>query len=104
MAPACPSGICLLPAAQRKVDTQSLCTADCTSDSDCADGETGPRGNAEDHHCETGFACIVPTTVGDFCCRRLCACKDFLDIPAAGYQLPPVCLPGQGDGTCPNVH
>jgi hypothetical protein len=104
MTPVCPSGICLLPGAQRKVDTQSLCTADCTSDSDCADGETGPRNNAEDHHCETGFACIVPTTVGDFCCRRLCACKDFLDIPAGGYKVPPVCLPGQGDGTCPNVH
>jgi hypothetical protein len=101
----CPSRICLLPGAEKTTDTTSLCTADCQSDDDCSDAETGPRNSSTDHHCETGFACIVPTTVGDFCCRRFCACKDFLNInPMTGYQIPKVCQSGSGNTSCKNVH
>jgi hypothetical protein len=100
----CPSRICLLPGMEKTTDTTSLCTADCTSDDDCSNAEGGPRNSSTDHHCETGFACIVPTTVGDFCCRRFCACKDFLNInPMTGYKIPEVCQSGSGS-TCKNVH
>jgi len=99
----CPSRVCLLPGMERSTDTQSLCTKDCESDDDCSDAETGPKGNATDHHCETGFACVIPTTVGDFCCRRMCACKDFLNInPAIGYVPPASCQSGSGSA-CKNV-
>jgi len=97
----CPSRICLLPAEEKTTNTTALCTADCSSDDDCSDSEG--TSSAADTHCKTGFACLVPTTVGDFCCRRLCVCKDFVDTSAADYHTTPkVCLPG--NTTCANVH
>lgn len=92
----CPSRICILPGQENGgTDTQALCTAECGSDDDCSDGEGGPKGNGDDHHCESGFACVVPTTVGDFCCRRMCVCRDFLNInPQTGYQIPAICRNG----------
>ena len=97
----CPSRICLLPAEDKTTNTTSLCTADCSSDGDCSDSEG--TSNAADPHCKTGFACLVPTTVGAFCCRHLCVCKDFVDTSAADYhQEPKVCLPPST--SCPNVH
>lgn len=47
-----------------------LCTAECSSDSDCDTSAESP--------CQTGFACITPTVVGNFCCQKLCVCKDYL--------------------------
>ena len=58
--------------------TTSLCTADCSSDDDCADGERRNTGDTGDARCKGGFVCKVAETVGDFCCRRLCVCTDFL--------------------------
>jgi hypothetical protein len=100
----CPSRICILPPQQAAAtDTQSLCTADCSSDDDCSDGETGPKGDTADHHCETGFVCAIATTVGDFCCRRFCLCKDFTGpTPQGGFPVPKVCQAGNGS-TCKNV-
>jgi hypothetical protein len=98
----CPSRICLSPGAEKGTDTAALCTADCSSDDDCSDGETGPKGDKGDHHCETGFVCMVPTTVGDFCCKKLCVCKDFVNIPMGGFKTPAVCMSGSNAG-CKNV-
>src|SRR5262249_60133815 len=57
----CPSRICVLPPmAGGPTDTVALCTAECSSDDDCSDGETGPKNppaSQSDHHCETGFTC-----------------------------------------------
>jgi hypothetical protein len=99
----CPSRVCLKPGNQTdNTDTTSLCTADCSSDDDCSDGETGPKGNTSDHHCEKGFSCIIPTTAGDLCCRKFCVCKDFL-VPVMGDFKPPiVCQSGHGS-SCKNV-
>jgi len=76
----CPSRICMLPAREAFFAdtplTTSLCTADCSSDDDCADGEL--RSSSNPAGCKGGFACKVAETVGDFCCRRLCVCKDFI--------------------------
>jgi hypothetical protein len=47
---------------------------------------------------------MVATTVGDFCCERLCVCKDFVDTTRMGYNATPeACLPGPTQ-ICPNVH
>ncbi len=95
----CPSRICLQPAADKNIGSvKPLCTADCSSDDDC-DGETGGKGSGL---CTTGFVCMVPTTVGDFCCRKMCVCKDLVEIPTGGFKTPEVCKPGQT--MCHNVH
>jgi hypothetical protein len=97
----CPTRICLKPAADKTTNTTSLCTAGCSSDDDCSDGET--TSNQASAQCKTGFACLVATTVGNFCCERMCVCKDFVDTSLPGYnKTPTVCMPGQS--MCTNVH
>lgn len=89
----CPSRICILPPAETAniENTGPLCTASCESNDDCSDGETGPKMDATDRHCENGFVCMWPTTVGDFACQRMCVCRDFVVEPRGGFQKPSVC-------------
>src|SRR5690606_35381966 len=47
-----------------------LCSAECESDDDCDEVPESP--------CKTGFSCTVAVTVGPFCCRKLCQCKDYV--------------------------
>jgi hypothetical protein len=95
----CPSRICLLPANEKSGMTAGLCTASCSSDDDCEDALTSA---GDPTLCHSGFACLVASTVGDFCCQRLCVCKDFVDTTAMNYnKTPPVCEPGHS--TCKNV-
>jgi hypothetical protein len=100
--PDCPDGLCVLPAAASPTDTGPLCAIDCASDQDCGGGEvTSDPGAAR---CKSGFACMVITTVGPFCCRKLCACRDFAGVASGPVPVPAVCLPGAGAAlTCPNV-
>jgi hypothetical protein len=42
---------------------------------------------------------MVPTTVGDFCCEKMCVCRDFVYEPQGGFQTPAVCA-GALAGTC----
>src|SRR5450432_109992 len=97
----CPSRICLAPAADMTTNTGPLCTATCSSDDDCSDGE--PTTDQASKQCKKGFTCMVATTVGAFCCEHMCVCRDFIDTTRVGYNgTPVVCLPGQS--TCHNVH
>jgi len=97
----CPTRICVKPAADKGTNTQALCTSTCSSDDDCADGET--TSSASSGQCKTGFTCVVATTVGNFCCERMCLCKDFIDTTRTGFnKTPTVCMPGQS--MCQNVH
>ena len=77
----CPSHICIKPARATGAigadDTQALCTAPCSQDSDCG-GQTRDKKNPSDKRCSTGFVCMAPFAQGYFCCNRLCVCKDFL--------------------------
>ena len=50
-----------------------LCTAECESDDDCDRVPESP--------CKTGFTCGVAVTVGPFCCKKFCICKDYIVIP-----------------------
>ena len=99
----CPSRICILPGGDTAnvENTGPLCTAGCDNNDDCADGEGGPKGDANDRHCENGFVCMWPTTVGPFCCQKMCVCRDFVVEPRGGFTKPTVC---NAPSDCPNVH
>jgi hypothetical protein len=100
----CPSRICLRPskepAVARLVDTAPLCTAECSKDSDCEDGETRDGQNPRDRRCKTKWVCGVAFEVGPLCCKKLCMCQDFLPGPP---QTPPSCVPGNTVSTCANI-
>ena len=108
----CPSRICVLPNDVNGDATMyhesAFCTASCSTDDDCSDAETGDKNNPTDTHCKTNFVCTWPTTVGPFCCQKMCICHDFLIVPAGGIPEPAVCeSPGNGGPnppTCQNVH
>jgi hypothetical protein len=98
----CPSRICLRPAAMSAatIDTTSLCSAECSKDSDCDGGEVR-GGKPSDVRCKSGFVCGVAAVTGSFCCKKLCMCKDFLDIPPSGLQTPAACDKSQNPAACP---
>ncbi len=106
----CPSRICLRPAKEStvamSVDTSPVCTAECSKDKDCSDGETRNPGNKDDKRCKGGWVCAVPFVTGDLCCKKLCMCKDFLPT-VPDKDGPPVCDPkhpvNQPVAQCKNV-
>ena len=95
----CPGRICVQPAADKVTTTGPLCSADCSSDDDCDNAQT--TRSDTDPRCKSGFSCVVVTTVGPLCCKKLCACRDFFTVPAGGFPTPPACIPGMS--TCANV-
>jgi hypothetical protein len=102
----CPSRVCLRPARDlaksEDVDTTSLCTAECSKDSDCDGAETRNASNSRDKRCKSGFVCGVARVTGTaFCCKKLCMCKDFLVIPPSGLETPAVCNKSLNPGVCP---
>jgi hypothetical protein len=103
----CPTRICLRPARDSQkaemVDTTSLCSAECSKDSDCDGAETRNAGNARDKRCRSGFVCGVAAVTGTFCCKKLCMCKDFLNIPANGLETPASCDRSKNPTACPLV-
>ena len=105
----CPSRICLRPAKDisksEMVNTTSLCSAECSKDSDCDGGETRSSDATRtlDKRCKSGFVCGVAAVTGSFCCKKLCMCKDFLVIPASGLETPSACDKSKNPGACPLV-
>ena len=101
----CPSRLCIRPAVDTEVatnvDTTALCSAECTKDSDCEDGQTRNKGNPKG--CNKGFVCGIRYEVGPLCCKQLCLCKDFLSIPNTGLAVPASCQPGSVS-SCANLH
>lgn len=91
----CPTRLCLRPAKEyavsADVDTGSLCTAECSRDKDCEDGETrGDVKDKDDKRCRQGWVCGISYVTGPLKCKRLCMCKDFL--PKEGAKDPPSCV------------
>lgn len=98
----CSSRTCLHQPLQRELpDTDppseyaDLCTASCESDSDCDRVPESP--------CQTGFTCAIPVVVGPFCCRKMCICRDYLQIPDGGVPTPAACIAGAPGNTCCNL-
>jgi len=73
-----------------------LCTAECSSDGDCDRVPESP--------CVTGFACGIAVTVGPFCCRKLCICKDYIVVPDSGeLAIPKACDAANTENACCNL-
>jgi hypothetical protein len=87
----CQSRTCVHIAQQ----TPDLCTGECSSDSDCDKVSESP--------CDSGFACMIPVTVGGFCCKKLCVCKDYLEIPPGGLLPPDACDANNAANECCNL-
>ena len=88
----CQSRTCLrMPGA-----AEALCTAGCDGSGDCDGVDESP--------CLGGFACMVPVTVGPFCCEKLCVCKDYLPETESGdYPAPAACDAGNAVNECCNL-
>ncbi len=111
----CPSRLCLRPAVHDSltatVDTTSLCSAECSKDSDCSTdqnrGKNSPpdagQASPPDRRCMSGFTCGVTFEVGPLCCKKLCMCKDFLKIPAGGLMPPVSCTKPGPNAACDNI-
>jgi hypothetical protein len=98
----CPSRVCLQVALEIPPEAlpegsvyAPLCTAECEVDADCQGAPESP--------CQTGFTCAIPVVVGPFCCKRMCVCKDYLDIPPEGRPVPEACDPADPANTCVNL-
>ena len=73
-----------------------LCTAECQNDGDCSRVPESP--------CVTGFTCGVAVTVGPFCCRKFCICKDYIVLPQSGeLSLPDACDASNNANACCNL-
>ena len=102
----CPSRQCLkIPVANGKDPPEGfealapdigMCTATCDGDSDCDQVPESP--------CVSGFTCGIPLTVGPFCCRKLCICKDYVILPDSGkLPTPTACDPAIEANVCCNL-
>lgn len=75
---------------------QGLCTAECSADEDCDRVPESP--------CKTGFTCSIAVTVGPFCCKKFCICKDYIVIPDNGViATPEACKTTNPDAACCNL-
>jgi hypothetical protein len=111
---ACPSRVCLFPTDSSSAGDATtyhdgaFCTASCSTDDDCSDGEIGDKSNAEDHRCKSNFVCAIATTSGPFCCQKFCICHDFVYVPQGGIPEPVACESPNSGGpnppSCENVH
>ena len=73
-----------------------LCTSECSSDDDCDRVPESP--------CVTGFTCGVAVTVGPFCCRKFCICKDYVVVPDSGeIATPQACDAANAANACCNL-
>ena len=92
-----PLGKDLPPGSTYPSGTNGLCTAECSSPDDCDRVPESP--------CKTGFTCGVAVTVGPFCCRKFCICKDYIVLPDNGGTPPDpkACDAGNPDNTCCNL-
>jgi hypothetical protein len=91
-----PLGKELPPGGSFPSGNNGLCTAECSSDSDCERVDGSP--------CSTGFTCGIAVTVGPFCCKKFCICKDYVVIPDSGQlTTPKACESTNADNACCNL-
>lgn len=96
----CPASLCLaVPLSSSITDGAvyppagyGLSTTTCDSDADCP----------AEAQCPGGLACGVPSqlTVGDYCCEKVCVCRDFVVTP---LPIPPACDPSVAMNACCNL-
>ena len=91
-----PQARALPPGSDPLPNNIGLCTAECSTDDDCDRVPESP--------CITGFTCGVAVTVGPFCCRKFCICKDYIVVPDSGeLATPKACDPSDNTNACCNL-
>lgn len=91
-----PLGRALPPGSVYPAGNAGLCTAECSADSDCDRVPESP--------CTLGFTCGVAVTVGPFCCKKFCICKDYVVIPESGQLAEPqACEASNASNACCNL-
>ena len=93
----CPTRLCIQPASElgSNIDqaTAPFCTAECSKNSDCEDGQRRDKNNPNDKRCTKPFVCAVVFDTGPLRCRKMCVCGDFYKDPKAATTVPAVCAP-----------
>lgn len=92
-----PLGRELPPGSTYPGEKAGLCTAECEAAEDCERVPESP--------CISGFTCGVAVTVGPFCCRKFCICKDYIVTPEDGSlpAVPKACDPTIAENACCNL-
>ncbi len=86
----------LPPGSMYPSGNNGLCTAECVADDECDRVPESP--------CITGFTCGIAVTVGPFCCRKFCVCKDYIVVPEAGkLAVPMACEASNAANACCNL-
>jgi len=91
------SGSCRLR--NQYVLERSMCSKKCSSDSDCQSAGITQQVVVDDTTCQSGFTCARIQTLGEFCCEKLCVCKDDLN-QAASDEIEQMCATGMQEGCC----
>lgn len=75
---------------------RSMCSKTCETDEDCNNSTLNnrPTVDPDETSCGSGFKCTVLQRLGQFCCDKLCVCRD--DLPALD-ELETDCQPNIGD-------
>lgn len=75
---------------------RSMCSKTCETDEDCNNSTLSnrPTVDPDETACGSGFKCTVLQRLGQFCCDKLCVCRD--DLPALD-ELESDCQPNLGD-------
>ena len=71
---------------------RSMCSTTCESDIECAEFD-------DDTRCKTGFTCAPLMTLGDFCCEKVCVCRDDIALGEA-QELEAKCAASDVPGCC----
>jgi|GEM_PF-928014 len=91
------SGSCRLR--NQYVLERSMCSKKCSSDADCQNAGITQQVVVDDTSCESGFTCARIQTLGEFCCEKLCVCKDDLNQTAAD-DIEMACATNTQEGCC----
>lgn len=78
---------------------RSMCSKKCSKDADCQSAGITNQVVVDDTNCAQGFRCARIQTLGEFCCEKLCVCKDDLNTAIAN-EIETACANSEQDGCC----
>jgi hypothetical protein len=97
----CVEGECIL--SLDYVLDRSMCSKSCDSDGDCENKGPTEQPVAETTACDGDFKCRIMMELGEFCCRKMCVCADYLK-DADLNEIEEACGPtGSAAESCDNV-
>jgi hypothetical protein len=78
---------------------RSMCSKKCSSDADCRDGGPTKDVVVDNTTCQLGFTCARIQKLGQFCCEKLCICRDDLD-ESTTEDIEKACAESTQQGCC----